>query len=248
MHSSKYFKSAIWKWATVSLLKALIICLESIQATLHQTAININCCSCRGAVRRHEAVIFLAHSQRLRTIKTKSVLPSRIWNPRVDGRIMRENVSFLCLPAVFTLCFPIIFFVGLLPQVNTFVMYLFEQLDIHVFGGNGEWLTDARLLRRSDFDLHRTRQQTLFTLTFNIMLWQAAWECWFAFWRGPAPVRLSGLLADILSVLPAASTSLLSALYSVLRSVVTVALLYGFCYGALKVRANPAQTQPLDII
>lgn len=40
--------------------------------------------------------------------------------------------------AVFTLCFPIIFFVGLLPQVNTFVMYLFEQLDIHVFGGNGE--------------------------------------------------------------------------------------------------------------
>lgn len=44
----------------------------------------------------------------------------------------------LLLPAVFTLCFPIIFFVGLLPQVNTFVMYLFEQLDIHVFGGNGE--------------------------------------------------------------------------------------------------------------
>uniref|UniRef100_A0A4W6FFI9 Pecanex-like protein n=1 Tax=Lates calcarifer TaxID=8187 RepID=A0A4W6FFI9_LATCA len=71
------------------------------------------------------------------------------------------------LVIVFTLCFPIIFFVGLLPQVNTFVMYLFEQLDIHVFGGN-------------------------------------------------------------------ASTSLLSALYSTLRSIVTVALLYGFCYGALK--------------
>ncbi|XP_051507379.1 pecanex-like protein 1 isoform X3 [Myxocyprinus asiaticus] len=68
---------------------------------------------------------------------------------------------------VFTLCFPIIFFIGLLPQINTFVMYLVEQLDIHVFGGN-------------------------------------------------------------------ACTSLLSALYSVLRSVVTVAMLYGFCYGALK--------------
>uniref|UniRef100_A0A672JIY1 Pecanex-like protein n=1 Tax=Salarias fasciatus TaxID=181472 RepID=A0A672JIY1_SALFA len=79
---------------------------------------------------------------------------------------------YLRLPAVFTLCFPIIFFVGLLPQVNTFVMYLFEQLDIHVFGGN-------------------------------------------------------------------ASTSLLSALYSVLRSVVTVALLYGFCYGALKETWEP---------
>nr|XP_060617632.1 pecanex-like protein 1 isoform X2 [Anolis sagrei ordinatus] len=37
---------------------------------------------------------------------------------------------------VFTLCFPIVFFIGLLPQVNTFLMYLCEQLDIHVFGGN----------------------------------------------------------------------------------------------------------------
>ncbi|XP_067152640.1 pecanex-like protein 1 isoform X2 [Apteryx mantelli] len=40
------------------------------------------------------------------------------------------------LVIVFMLCFPIVFFVGLLPQVNTFVMYLCEQLDIHVFGGN----------------------------------------------------------------------------------------------------------------
>ncbi|XP_064920529.1 pecanex-like protein 1 isoform X17 [Columba livia] len=40
------------------------------------------------------------------------------------------------LVIVFTLCFPIVFFIGLLPQVNTFVMYLCEQLDIHVFGGN----------------------------------------------------------------------------------------------------------------
>ncbi|XP_036062485.1 pecanex-like protein 1 isoform X3 [Onychomys torridus] len=30
----------------------------------------------------------------------------------------------------------IVFFIGLLPQVNTFVMYLCEQLDIHIFGGN----------------------------------------------------------------------------------------------------------------
>ncbi|XP_074921509.1 pecanex-like protein 1 isoform X3 [Chelonoidis abingdonii] len=40
------------------------------------------------------------------------------------------------LVIVFTLCFPIVFFIGLLPQVNTFMMYLCEQLDIHVFGGN----------------------------------------------------------------------------------------------------------------
>nr|XP_023691746.1 pecanex-like protein 1 isoform X1 [Paramormyrops kingsleyae] len=76
------------------------------------------------------------------------------------------------LVIVFTLCFPVVFFVGLLPQVNTFVMYLFEQLDIHVFGGN-------------------------------------------------------------------ASTSLPSAVYSIIRSVVTVALLYGLCYGALKESWDP---------
>lgn len=38
------------------------------------------------------------------------------------------------------------------------------------------------------------------------------------------------------AVFPPASTSLPSALYSIIRSVVTVALLYGLCYGALKVR------------
>lgn len=102
--------------------------------------------------------------------------------------------------AVFTLCFPIIFFVGLLPQVNTFVMYLFEQLDIHVFGGNG----DRRPGRSGSRDFPR----------------RLGW---------------STRLTAVPSVLSAASTSLLSALYSVLRSVATVALLYGFCYGALKV-------------
>ncbi|XP_066198491.1 pecanex-like protein 1 isoform X5 [Saccopteryx leptura] len=45
-------------------------------------------------------------------------------------------ISARDLVIVFTLCFPVVFFVGLLPQVNTFVMYLCEQLDIHIFGGN----------------------------------------------------------------------------------------------------------------
>ncbi|KAL8169516.1 UNVERIFIED_CONTAM: Pecanex-like protein 1 [Gekko kuhli] len=47
----------------------------------------------------------------------------------MDRKIYPEEI-------LFTLCFPIVFFIGLLPQVNTFVMYLCEQLDIHVFGGN----------------------------------------------------------------------------------------------------------------
>lgn len=38
---------------------------------------------------------------------------------------------------VFTLCFPFVFLLGLLPQVNTCLMYLLEQIDMHGFGGTG---------------------------------------------------------------------------------------------------------------
>lgn len=46
--------------------------------------------------------------------------------------------SFVSAPPVFALCFPAIFLFGLLPQVNTFVMCLLEQIDMHVFGGSGK--------------------------------------------------------------------------------------------------------------
>lgn len=39
---------------------------------------------------------------------------------------------------VLMLCQPLIFTLGLLPQVNTFLQYLLEQIEIHLFGGNGE--------------------------------------------------------------------------------------------------------------
>lgn len=67
---------------------------------------------------------------------------------------------------VFALCFPIIFLFGLLPQVNTFVMCLLEQIDMHIFGGT-------------------------------------------------------------------ATTSPLSSMFSLVRSVFVAALLYGFCLGAI---------------
>lgn len=38
--------------------------------------------------------------------------------------------------SVLLLCFPLIFSLGLFPQINTFLMYLLEQIDMHVFGGN----------------------------------------------------------------------------------------------------------------
>ncbi|KAM3863094.1 pecanex-like protein 2 [Diretmus argenteus] len=67
----------------------------------------------------------------------------------------------------FTYCFPITFLVGLFPQINTFTIYLLEQIDMHFFGGT-------------------------------------------------------------------AATGLHSAIYSILRSLIALALLYGFCFGALK--------------
>ncbi|XP_059159298.1 pecanex-like protein 1 isoform X2 [Physella acuta] len=37
---------------------------------------------------------------------------------------------------IFVLFFPVLFTLGLLPQVNTFLMYILEQIDMHIFGGN----------------------------------------------------------------------------------------------------------------
>ncbi|XP_054937954.1 pecanex-like protein 3 isoform X7 [Physeter macrocephalus] len=77
---------------------------------------------------------------------------------------------FFCardVATVFTLCFPFVFLLGLLPQVNTCLMYLLEQIDMHGFGGT-------------------------------------------------------------------AATSPLAAVFSLSRSLLAAALLYGFCLGAIK--------------
>uniref|UniRef100_A0A669C5E8 Pecanex-like protein n=1 Tax=Oreochromis niloticus TaxID=8128 RepID=A0A669C5E8_ORENI len=78
------------------------------------------------------------------------------------------GVTIVCYDVLrFTYCFPITFLVGLFPQINTFTIYLLEQIDMHFFGGT-------------------------------------------------------------------AATSLISAVYSILRSLAALSLLYGFCFGALK--------------
>uniref|UniRef100_A0A4W6EQF1 Pecanex-like protein n=1 Tax=Lates calcarifer TaxID=8187 RepID=A0A4W6EQF1_LATCA len=78
------------------------------------------------------------------------------------------DIFFICMHNTgFTYCFPITFLVGLFPQINTFTIYLLEQIDMHFFGGT-------------------------------------------------------------------AATSLISAIYSILRSLIALSLLYGFCFGALK--------------
>lgn len=58
--------------------------------------------------------------------------------PRMGpGAARRLTGPSLFLLPVFTLCFPFVFLLGLLPQVNTCLMYLLEQIDMHGFGGTG---------------------------------------------------------------------------------------------------------------
>ena len=54
----------------------------------------------------------------------------RSWFTVSDLKICRDFVIG------FILAFPIIFTVGLLPQINTALMYVLETIDIHIFGGN----------------------------------------------------------------------------------------------------------------
>lgn len=44
--------------------------------------------------------------------------------------MIRDIIIYLLL------FFPLLFSFGLLPQINTFTMYLLEQIDMHIFGGN----------------------------------------------------------------------------------------------------------------
>ena len=53
---------------------------------------------------------------------------NRMWMNTKDLKICLD------LAYGFILAFPIIFTLGLLPQINTALMYLLEQIDIQIFG------------------------------------------------------------------------------------------------------------------
>lgn len=50
-------------------------------------------------------------------------------------------VHFVCSFSVFLYCFPAISLLGLFPQINTFCIYLLEQIDMLFFGGSGKLFT-----------------------------------------------------------------------------------------------------------
>lgn len=89
-------------------------------------------------------------------VLVQCLLDSRVEYPQVTLyglRLVTEGAvawarSFLI---VFILAFPVTFSLGLLPQINTFVTYLLEQIDMHFFGGSGKGCLVALLLFSSSF-------------------------------------------------------------------------------------------------
>lgn len=66
--------------------------------------------------------------------------------------ICSHIVASLILDVLATvlLCYPLLFALGLFPQINTFAMYVLEQIDMHMFGGNatcGLWSAFYCVLR-----------------------------------------------------------------------------------------------------
>uniref|UniRef100_A0A671L775 Pecanex-like protein n=1 Tax=Sinocyclocheilus anshuiensis TaxID=1608454 RepID=A0A671L775_9TELE len=92
-------------------------------------------------------------------------LPVMFEKLQMDIHVVKLDVDLIFTG--FTYCFPVTFLLGLFPQINTFVIYFLEQIDMHFFGGT-------------------------------------------------------------------AATGLPSAAYCIVRSLIALSLLYGFCLGALK--------------
>lgn len=121
---------------------------------------------------------------------------------------------------MFTLCFPFIFLLGLLPQVNTCLMYLLEQVDMHGFGGTGRPGTEPAppTLCQPGGPEHWAGGRDIPRRVISARQLGGGGQVGF-----PVP-----------SVFTAA-TSPLTAVFSLSRSLLAAALLYGFCLGAIKV-------------
>ena len=53
---------------------------------------------------------------------------------------------------------------GLLPQINTFIMYFMEQIDVHIFGGTCKGFLEI-------FNLDKLLCLSLFKFYKNVNLW-----------------------------------------------------------------------------
>ncbi|XP_012226316.2 pecanex-like protein 1 isoform X2 [Linepithema humile] len=90
--------------------------------------------------------LILIFNETLRNFRSSDF---RVYGLRVADYDLIMQVRNVLL--IFLLCFPIVFSLGLFPQINTFLMYVCEHLDIHLFGGNAttSLLSSAYCLCRS---------------------------------------------------------------------------------------------------
>lgn len=70
------------------------------------------------------------HSRNKRSVEEPLTIYGFKMNEQDFLYVIQEMISN------FLLFFPLAFSLGLFPQVNTFLMYLLEQIDMHIFGGN----------------------------------------------------------------------------------------------------------------
>lgn len=75
------------------------------------------------------------------------------WSPKNFSSLNLELilVSVRDLLVLFLLTLPLMFMIGVLPQVNTLVFHLMEQIEMHIFGGTAafSWLSALVALVRS---------------------------------------------------------------------------------------------------
>nr|CAD7430528.1 unnamed protein product [Timema monikensis] len=76
------------------------------------------------------ALILLFDGLQNNSFHTHSTLYGMHFSSKEPVKLARDYLTYLLL------LFPVMFSFGFFPQVNTFLMYLLEQVDMHVFGGN----------------------------------------------------------------------------------------------------------------
>ena len=132
----------------------------------------------------------------------------------------------------FILAFPLIFLFGLLPQINTFLMYVLEQLEMHVFGGNGRsfcCILSSFILFNPIVFCPIPSYHILFTYSILYFIVSIV-----SYPDLSNPFLFYLIISQYRYPLFVASTNLKGAIYAFCRSILAVGFLFVFCYGAIE--------------
>lgn len=106
-----------------------------------------------------------------------------------------------------------LFTLGLLPQVNTFLMYMLEQIDMHIFGGNGKFTRESLSLHFFIKISHCAYSAVMLTAV-NFIVTLLVWGSLFGFcsnvfsmMRQPASSYLAAIYLSVVYESPNACAS-----------------------------------------